>query len=382
MRGARARLADAGHDEVVCRLCGRGFRAIGYWHLRRKHGFRGDHPVEDYKRRFGLRVATCRETCRLQSRQRIAWAVRTGRHRTKDQIVAELRRRVRAGEGVTPRRLGVALKEALRRRFGSWDLAMRRAGFDADAYRTAHRWDAARLARAIRERRAARESLAARDVEQQRYALFRAAVRLHGNWGAALRACGLDPLQHRVPPKWSLARAREWVRERRAAGLPVTAASAPSGLRGRVARETGAGWVAFVESMGIPYPGPKKRRWTDADVVAEIRKLRRAAHPLNLEAVKKLRGQALYHQARARFGSWDDALRAAGLDPSQTRRRTVWTRAMVLDAIRARVAARRTLHRPRVREQDRRLLQAAEARFPGGWPEAVAGAAESRPRRR
>jgi hypothetical protein len=88
--------------------------------------------------------------------------------------------------------------------------------------------------------------------------------------------------------------------------------------------------------------------------------------------VKKLRGQALHHQARTRFGSWDEALRAAGLDPSRTRRRTVWTRTMVLDAIRARVAARRTLHRPRVREQDRRLLQAAEARFPGGWPEAVA----------
>jgi hypothetical protein len=73
-----------------------------------------------------------------------------------------------------------------------------------------------------------------------------------------------------VPPKCSLARAREWIRERLAAGLPVTVANTPSGLRGRVARETSAGWIAFVESLGIPYPGLKKRRWTDADVVAEF----------------------------------------------------------------------------------------------------------------
>jgi hypothetical protein len=51
-------------------------------------------------------------------------------------------------------------------------------------------------------------------------------------------------------------------------------------------------------------------------------------------------------------------------------------------AIRARVAARRTLDRPRGRGQDRRLLQTAEARFPGGWPEAVAVAAKGRPHRR
>jgi hypothetical protein len=44
---------------------------------------------------------------------------------------------------------------------------MRRAGLDPDAYRTTRRWDEARLSTAIRERRAAGKSPAARDVEQQ-----------------------------------------------------------------------------------------------------------------------------------------------------------------------------------------------------------------------
>ena len=48
-------------------------------------------------------------------------------------------------------------------------------------------------------------------------------------------------------------------------------------------------------------------------------------------------GMALVAQASKNFGSWDDALRAAGLDPAKLRAhppQQQWTRAMVIEALR------------------------------------------------
>jgi len=176
-----------------------------------------------------------------------------------------------------------------------------------------------------------------------------------------------------MPKKWTDAKARAWVLARRAAGRRFATRDVPSGLLGYVHRTTGS-WIAFVESLGIPYPDVRKRSWTDALVMAELRRLRRAGHPLNLKAVVESQGQALKHQAATRFGSWNDALRAVGVDPVKVRRSGSWSRAEVLRAVRARIVAGRTLRRPRVREQDRRLLRAAETHFRGGWGDAVAAA--------
>lgn len=359
---------------MICLLCGRGYRAVNFPHLRRRHGLEGDHPVEDYKSRFGLRVAACRETCRTQARNRIERAEREGRHWTRARIRKDLRRRVRSGEPVAPKQLDVAFRSAIRRLSGSWERAMRGAGLDPDAHRLTARWDGTRMHEAIRKRHAAGKPLSGKSVEAEQPRLHRAAIRRHGSWGAALRAAGFDPAVHRMPSKWSLPKAREWVRERQANGLPITAGHVPIGLYGRVCGAIKGGWTSFVESLGIGYPGVKKRRWTDADVLAEIRSLRRRGQPLNADAVAEACGQALPKQARQRFGSWDEALRVAGVDPAKTRLQRSWSRSIVLGAIRARHEALRSLERRRVRKEDRGLLRAAEKRFEGGWPEALKAA--------
>jgi hypothetical protein len=373
--------ADAGPDQVICLLCGDAYRAVGVTHLRARHGFEGPHPVEDYKVEFGLRVAACRDVCRTLAERRIERAVRDGRHWTRARILRELRQRARAGESVASSSLGVAMSLAIRRLFGSWERAIRRAGLDPDAHRLTTRWDGRRLEKAIRARQAAGRPLSSTSVKAEQPKLHHAAIRRHGGWEAALRAAGLDPKVHRMVRKWSLPKAREWVLGRHAKGLPITAGHVPTGLHGRVCHAIKGGWTSFVESLGIRYPGVKKRRWTDADVLAEIRSLRRRGRPLNARAVRDAGGGALEDQARKRFGSWDRALLAAGVDPGKTRLAAQWSRARVLETIRARHAAGKTLERPRVREQDKGLLRAAEKYFGGGWPEALR-AARLGPRRR
>jgi hypothetical protein len=59
------------------------------------------------------------------------------------------------------------------------------------------------------------------------------------------------------------------------------------------------------------YLGVKKRRdWTRRKVLAEIRRLKAEGSRVNYRAVKDTY-QALLHQARKYFGSWDAARAAA-----------------------------------------------------------------------
>ena len=138
--------------------------------------------------------------------------------------------------------------------------------------------------------------------------------------------------------------------------------------------ETTLPWSGFIESLGIPYPGPKPRRdWTNAAVIAELRKRRRRGLPLNAGAMQA--GAAgLYDQGVKRFGSWDGAFGAAGIDPNQVRKQRVWTRKEVQAAIRARKRGGKSLARADVLADDGRLVRGATRLFPSSWARALAAA--------
>jgi hypothetical protein len=146
-------------------------------------------------------------------------------------------------------------------------------------------------------------------------ALYSAAIkRFAGSWGAALRAAGFDPNEHKMPRgKWDRQRAEEWVRKREAKGRSLLARAAPPDLVRFVHTRIGMPWVDFPESLGIPYPGIKKRRdWTKKLLLSEVRRWHAEGHRLNYQAVQS-EYQALIHQARKFFGSWDRTLAAAGV---------------------------------------------------------------------
>lgn len=134
------------------------------------------------------------------------------------------------------------------------------------------------------------------------------------SWGKALRAAGLDPDQHKMPRgPWDEPAAASWVQERLGKRQSILARDVPLDLSHFVWRRLGKGWADFVGALGIAYPGLKKRRdWTEVKLVAEIRRWTAAGNPLNYRAVAD-NYQALIHQARKFFGSWDRARAAAGV---------------------------------------------------------------------
>jgi len=381
---AAHRHTDAGPDQIVCLLCGETYRAITYPHLKWVHGFEGAHPVLDYRARFGLRVACCEEVCERAKEVQITRHKRAGRHWTEARILREIRSRSGTEHGLAHSRVPIALSLVAARRFGSWEAAVRRAGVDPVPHRLARGWDRERVVSEAHRLSRGRDRLSSLVAKRVAPKLYRAAIQHFRSWTATLKAAGLDTALHREPSRWSGDRVSAWVRTTHAAGGDIRSSAAPSGAVMRATRETGRRWSEYIDSLGIPYPGQRKRfDWSDGAVLAAIRQRRRHGVPLNAKAVVRESGQALVLQARRRFGSWDGALRAAGLRPESIRLSRAWSRMDVIDAIRARHAAGESLRRKDVVEADRRLVKAAQRQFPSSWIRAVAAAGVdlSEPRR-
>lgn len=372
-RAAAARAND-GPDAVRCLLCKKRFRSISATHLWACHGYESEHPVDDYKERFGLRVAASHATCRRCRSTRVATLKRLGQFWPRARVLDELRRRARSKRSLGPSQLPSTLQQAILRRFGSWEKAVRRAGLSPIGHRFHGRWDEDSVVAEIRRLARAGARMSDKRAKERHRAFHAAACRIVGSWSAAVRLAGLDSLEHRERKKWTVDAARSWTRTRHKAGKSIRAQDGPLAMVRVVRRETGLTWARYVESIGIRYPGGHKRYdWTDAGVLAEIRERQRRKLPLNLDATRR-DGQALTHQAMSRFGSWDAALRAAGIAPESVRRHRMWSRQDVLTAVRARHAARRPMRRTAAYADEPRLVKAAQRLFPFSWSRALAAA--------
>jgi hypothetical protein len=196
----------------------------------------------------------------------------------------------------------------------------------------------AEVLRAILEREAARLPLNFKAVLRQDRRLHGDILRTFGRWDRALQAAGIDPGRVRRQRRWSQLAVIQRIRERMERGLPVN--------QGAICKDepvlTSAGeryfacWDDALTAAGLD-PTQVRRRgleWTRESLVTAIRGLRDQGAPLNHGAV--VRGP-LSHAALHLFGSWDAALRAAGLNPDQIReKRRPYTREDVVTELRRR----------------------------------------------
>jgi hypothetical protein len=202
---------------------------------------------------------------------------------TKEEILYSLKKLYKEGKDLSYNALAKrkqALVSAAAYHFGSYRRAVERAGIDYAAVTRRPRWTKQAIIALIKTAKRKGEDLHWSAVTKRRDELGRAAFaslqpRLFGSWDRALHAAGLDADE--------VNRYRKWDKER---------------------------------------------------IVFELKSRWREHEPLNSGAIQR-EDPGLHAAAVRHFSSYDDALKAAKLDPDRVRERKSWDKAGVLRGLKS-----------------------------------------------
>lgn len=265
-----------------------------------------------------------------------------------------------------------------RRLFGSLAAAVRASGINFDKERVQVLWTREGVLEWIR-----REWKKGRDIrpgitKKLSAGVFNAAVREFGGWYPAIRAAKIRGFKE--------VRLRKWTPEGLIAALKTYGPDAryddverkDPGLASTLWRTFG-GWGKARLAAGYPPTLPSRpRRWTEQVLLETIRERGRSQPRLRTRVFLDLGGFA--KAAAAMFGSWPNAVRAAGFTyvegPAWGPRK--WTREAILKAIQDKAAAGPSLWTHDVRNEGGALYDVARRDF-GGWDTALQAAGVERP---
>lgn len=283
---------------------------------------------------------------------------------SRDVVIQKIRDRRKRGQSlVNVYRTDGRLACAGQRYFGSWHGALVAArAIPADTpKRESERWTRERVLRELRSRH--REGRCLHCTWPDNHRLASAACRLFGGWRAALRAAKVPG----APPPyqiWNRQRVLDEIQSRQRHGRPLGKQAVGQGFYCAAVRRFGS-WRAALMAAGV-VPPPQRERWSRQRVVDEIRAQYRQGLSVTYGAPENGR---LGAAAQARFGSWRAALTAAGI-PGSYGPRQRWSRQRILDELqvwrdRGTVPTRRDVGS---------AMQSAAYRYFGSWREALVAA--------
>ena len=178
----------------------------------------------------------------------------------------------------------------------------------------------------IKELQVRGEDLSYSNMDHHHVALFRSAIRHFGSWRAAIEAAGMGYESIRRYKSWSQDRIVDRIRELHAQGVDlswrhISTAVDPQLAAAATRLSSYGSWRNAVEAAGLDYDAIRRYKdWDEARILGELRERSQAGEPLNAGEVC-LSDTALITAARRTFGSWDKALEAAGIDSTQVRKR-------------------------------------------------------------
>lgn len=260
----------------------------------------------------------------------------------KDVICGILRREMSGASmnANAVKRDGHDLFVAAIRHYRNWGNAIRAAGLDAEAVSRRRTWTVQRVIQAIHELDRQGVALNQASVRKLDQGPIQAARKLLGSWDNALRAAGYDPMDiRRIRRPWTKSEVIAAIQAQAAAGAPLTQnGMRPRSARFAAMRLFGS-FKAALRKAGVHHLVAKRPRWAPSAIVRAIRARRKAGQRVNCMAVVES-DPPLYDAARRYFGGWSEALRAAGIDPDSVRGKPrPWTPEGVIRELRRRAEA-------------------------------------------
>lgn len=188
-------------------------------------------------------------------------------------------------------------------------------------------WTRRTIIEEIRQLHSAGEELNYSSAEENHLNLVRAAAWHYGTWKRAIETAGLSYDDVSKYRRWTKERIIRGIREYQVAGgdlswRVISAEGAPALAAAAVRENVGfATWYDAVTATGIDYERVARyRHWTPQRVIEEIQELAEKEAPLSSKLVQQ-NHPPLYNAAKRRFGQWDAALMAAGINPDKVRQR-------------------------------------------------------------
>jgi hypothetical protein len=191
--------------------------------------------------------------------------------------------------------------------FGDWDNALRAAGFDPDKMRMQGSWDRQKIIKKLQNMRDRNLPFYARYMLKNHAALFSSSRREFGSWNKALRAAGIT----KQAPRKLLKSRLGTLRSLRDVIDKSSKAAIPPVLKSQAAYYFGSlrnALAALKTDERLLYG------WSKQKIITALLRMHRAKESLSSWKAR-CEVPAPGRAAQNYFGSWRNALHAAGIDP-------------------------------------------------------------------
>ena len=272
--------------------------------------------------------------------------------------------------------------------FGTWDTALRYAGVNVQRVARERRSSAEAVTHQICRLCYDARVLEGKHIRRFRPLLHKAALKHFGSWEQAMKAAGIRPenvfryAKDQQPSKEEIT-AMLLYRQQQGLSLRRVDMVRENYALVKATKSMFGSWTRTLIEAGILEDCAVSRniKWTRDRVIREIQMLH---EPADGRPIGKTRNVALTAAARRQFGTWRNALLAAGIvtekaqaaaevHPPVEVHRPKWSRQRVLDAIRERHKEGKPLTCKSLRADNNALRRAAEQCF-GSWGRAIAAA--------
>jgi hypothetical protein len=187
------------------------------------------------------------------------------------------------------------------------------------------RWSKDEIALEILRLYSTNQPLSYGEMQKNNLRLLRAANRYFGSWRAAIEFAGLDYNKIRRYQVWTRERIVEQILKYYQEGRDLswrhvsTTLDPPLAAAAIRANRFGS-WQKALEAAGLDYEEIRRHRaWEDQEILEELRRRNAAGDSLRVSDAA-VECPALVAAARRRFNGWYEAIIAAGLDEWEARR--------------------------------------------------------------